>query len=416
MSRGSRSPPRSSSSPRSSRPHPAAAQASREGASFTAAGPWGTVRLPDVVVRSRQRGLPDRLGQPDARGASCPGRRPARRAVRRADGGLAQSGRPRRLQPRPGRVPGRLVRHARQPERLPGVGPARPPGPERRPALHRAGLLHRRPDRRRQRRARSRRRLRHGLAPLPRRVSPDRAARRHRRPARRQHRRAARRPAAAVRGQPLAARTERRLQPQQRHVHGGVGPLLQPGRPGRGARPHRRRRDRRARRGPRDRHRHRRLRAAARVQPGPRPVLRRLVHAAERLRPPHRGRRHAARQPVDSGVQLRDLRRPRPVLQRAADAYFAVFHGRGREDAGAQVSAAGVPDGGIRRHRDHGPQRQLQPAHHQPHRPRRVADRHLERLRPAHRAAHQVSRRCRPAAPAAATAAPAAPAADDGSS
>ena len=27
-----------------------------------------------------------------------------------------------------------------------------------------------------------------------------------------------------------------------------------------------------------------------------------------------------------------------------ADAYFAVFHGRGREDAGAQISAAGTPD------------------------------------------------------------------------
>ena len=30
-------------------PHPAAAQASREGPSFAAAGGWGTVRLPDVA-------------------------------------------------------------------------------------------------------------------------------------------------------------------------------------------------------------------------------------------------------------------------------------------------------------------------------------------------------------------------------
>ena len=65
-------------------------------------------------------------------------------------------------------------------------------------------------------------------------------------------------------------------------------------------------------------------------------VLRRLVHAAQRLRPPDRGRRHADRRPVAARLQLLHLRRARPVHNPVADAYFAVFHGRGREDAGAR--------------------------------------------------------------------------------
>ena len=51
-------------------PTGAAAQASREGPSFAAAGGWGTVRLPDVAFDACQRRLPDRLRQPNATAGS----------------------------------------------------------------------------------------------------------------------------------------------------------------------------------------------------------------------------------------------------------------------------------------------------------------------------------------------------------
>ena len=386
-------------------PTAAAAQASREGPSFGTAGGWGTVRYPDVAFDPGNAVYLTVSGNLTPRPVRHSERRAAGRPVLRADRRVAQPERARRLQPRPGRVPGRLVRHPRQPQRLPGVGTAGPVRPERRAAVHRPRLLHRGAGGRRQRRDRPRRRLCHRLAALPRRLQPDRT-RGYRRPTRRPQRRARRRPPAGHLRRPPSARAERRLQPGHRLVHGGVGTLRRLGRP---ARPHRRRVDRGARHPARDRHRQRRLRAAARVRLGTRAVLRRLVHAAQRLRPPDRGRRHADRRPVAARLQLLHLRRARPVVQPGRRRLLRRLprprpRGRRRPDLGR-----GHARRRVRRDADGGGQRQLQPAYHEPSRHPRMADGHVERFRADHRAADQDGRRRGRAAPA--TSAPAASAA-----
>ncbi len=98
-----------------------------------------------------------------------------------------------------------------------------------------------------------------------------------------------------------------------------------------------------------------------------------------------------------------------------ANAYFAIFHGRGSEDVGAQVSAAGVPDVEFTVTATPGIAGNYNPRVTSHNESRRVARRHLVELRPGDRPARAVRRR-RTAAPAttATTAATPAAAAADG--
>ena len=280
---------------------------------------------------------------------------------------VAQPERARRLQSRPGRVPGRLVRHPRQPQRSTRCGDGSSASARSgAPLFTGRRLLHRRAGRRRQRRARHRRRLRHRLAALPRRLQPDRP------------------PTAdivaqlvdlngALVGGPLRRRcddhwqrepsvayspgtdsfmvawgaTTTRLGPGAVHVRtvaastGALGTAA------------------------RDRHGHRRLRAAARVQrrhaaSSSSPGTRSPTSTAARSRPTARRSAASRCSPSTTRPTTGSACPYNPV----ADAYFAVFHGRGREDAGAQISAAGAPDVEFDVTADAGGQRQLQPAHH----------------------------------------------------
>ena len=175
-----------------------------------------------------------------------------------------------------------------------------------------------------------------------------------------------RRSAGALARQPLAARAERRLQHPQRHLHGGVGRLLQPGWTGRRARAHRAGLDRRARR------------RCVRSPPAPPSTCRRSSTTTPRgqffvawyTQPSVWGRtdgarRLAGRRHVARRLQLRDLRRARPVLQ------------PGRRTPTSPSSTAAAPRTSAPRCRrparptsrstvtaTAGDQRQLQPAHH----------------------------------------------------
>ena len=129
----------------------AAAQALREGPSFTYGWRLGHGTVPGYRVRPRHGGLPDGLRPPDPTAGSSP-----RTAWRWAasstcrPSAVAQPDRARRLQTRSGRVPGRLVQ-------APGVNPNAYQvwgrlvrvRTERRAALHRPRLFHRGASRRR---------------------------------------------------------------------------------------------------------------------------------------------------------------------------------------------------------------------------------------------------------------------------
>ena len=124
-----------------------------------------------------------------------------------------------------------------------------------------------------------------------------------------------------------------------------MGHLLQPGGTGRRARAYRFGRDRRARHPSRDRHRHRRLRAAASSST----PARGQFFAAWYTQPNVYGRPIAADgTPLGAPSLLAFNYSSYDGLglsyNPAADAYFAVFHGRGREDTSTQISAAGAPD------------------------------------------------------------------------
>ena len=93
-----------------------------------------------------------------------------------------------------------------------------------------------------------------------------------------------------------------------------------------------------------------------------------------------------------------------------ANTYFAIFHGRGSEDVGAQVSAAGVPDVEFTVTATPGIAGNYNPRITSHIDRARMARRHLVELRPGDRPARAVRRR-RAAAPAAAAATAAAPAA-----
>ena len=188
--------------------------------------------------------------------------------------------------------------------------------------------------------------------------------------------------------QPLAARAERRLRHPQRRLHGGVGRVLQPGRARRRARAHGRRprpaRSVRCVKSPRA--------PPSTCRRSNTTTARGQFFVAWYTQPSIWGRTVAPDgTPVGGTVarrlQLRDLRRPRPVLQPGREHLLrrlprARLRGRRRPGVGGRRA----------RPRDHvtatpGDHRQLQPAHHVAHRPPRMARRHLVELRSDHRAA-----------------------------
>ena len=186
-------------------PAPVGAQASREGPSFTAAGPWGTVRLPDasydpangvyLVVSGNlthgrfvtQDGVP--LGAQFDVPTVLSHNQGARVAYSPDLGGFLVTWYDTRVNPNVYQVWGRLVRLGPNGAPL-FTGPdffigAPAGGGNAEIGMDVAYAT--------------------GVAPVLRRLQPDRAAQRHRRSARRHDRRARGRPAPDRRGQPLAA-------------------------------------------------------------------------------------------------------------------------------------------------------------------------------------------------------------------
>ena len=225
---------------------------SREGPSFAAAGGWGTVRLPDVAYDA-YHGVYLTVSGNNAVGrfVSMDGEPLGGQFV--VSTVAARTTRAARVAYSPDlrRVPGGVVRHPRQPQPVPGVGAPRPLRRRRHAAVPDRRFLHRRSRRRRPTAswgwtsayayASKRFLVAYNQIGPP---TADIVAQLV--DTRRQPRR---RSAGAVAGQPLAARAERRLRHPQRHLHGGVGRVLQPGRARRRARAHGVGLDRRARPG-----------------------------------------------------------------------------------------------------------------------------------------------------------------------